>query len=133
MKHIMYKRDWGCWACLVCKKEKAKRRSNCWFQLPNEVLQRRQWQIFSDLHTKRRMCNDHRVQQGKHYMNIRNNLPRKALRSPSLKIKMDQTHAWGTCSNDSPDMKVALDKMTFKVPFSVGYSMLFLQKFGGVK
>lgn len=54
--------------------------------------------LSSELHSKTRMCNNCKVQQGQRCMNIGNRLPRKAFRSPSLNIKLLQRCSWATCS-----------------------------------
>lgn len=69
--------------------------------------------LFSEIHRKRRW-NDHKIQQGKYCVNMRNKLPQKALMSSFWKIKVDCIHSWATCSNDSPTMKAGFNKMTSK-------------------
>lgn len=49
--------------------------------------------LFSELHRKRRRCNDHQVQPEKHCENMRNKLPQEALISSFGKIKVDCTHS----------------------------------------
>lgn len=126
LRHLVDKKDWSVFSL---EKRKLKRK----LIVNSNYLMRGYGEdgtkLFSELYSKTRTCNNCKVQQEKHCMNMGNRLPRKAFRSPSLNIKLVQRYSWATCSHYSLAVRGTLEKMTSRVLFSLDCSTLFLLEF----